>query len=782
MEAFKKILGKSNNVSLIKHSQNVAKVGDLMVRNIYANDNEIYRAYVYVSGLLHDIGKCTELFQKHLSDPSIDYPLHNLSGFLFCSHMIENISVGKTCIEENVAHSVLYHHPLPYTNDNHNSDINTCVDMLTQEDLDVAYDMIVSLLTEAKNKFNTIEFSMYPKEDVMDKDYMRSQKIPTYFPDSSETKTITEYLRSLFMHCVICPADTIASHIEKTSDDFEENNIDTEITKWLVRPCGKSFDSFEKPEGFDERFDTQVNEVIKITEDSNPIKSFITQTGFGKTMVGLMFLLYNTKRKGYWVCHQNSNVESTYESLKKELKNLGLDDTVRIAKYYKGEYIEGDKDCDIIVTNIDNLYLPLCKSYLNNTDSVNGIFQILTANIVVDEYHEYISKSAICAAFDVLCRFRSLYNTNGSRLLLMSATEEKFFNYKKMTSFYFDYERMLNCENILDFKGKEDWDSLTPNSQTIAFTNCVSTCQCLMNKGKVNKLCHSRYTDSHKKEILKELVDTHNKNNTDDTSYSSTNIASTGIDFSFKHVMTIATTPNEFIQRLGRHNRFNLENGTHITVVELGNDNTSDSYSLKIRSLEKNRINSKDFSELTIARKWFDFLKEQSKAKEDKNGVIVVTNRDLFDWRKNFHKAYENEIKRLYVRMASISYKNLSEIQYELVTQKDETEEIKISDKANLRSSDSDKLFIKLQNTEGGWIDEPYEVEDYVINFEDFTGVELEKIAKLSNLDFKKDTGNGRKALLRKAKSSLHPLYVPKDMGVYYDNVLGLVKIQKLRT
>ena len=106
----KELIGKNQEgkkISLYYHSIEVAEKSVELFDMLGIKDEDL-RWMCYVTGLLHDIGKCSEDFQKHIIGETIDYPYHNVLGSFIVKYLInfggvkkynENILRDKTKIE-----------------------------------------------------------------------------------------------------------------------------------------------------------------------------------------------------------------------------------------------------------------------------------------------------------------------------------------------------------------------------------------------------------------------------------------------------------------------------------------------------------------------------------------------------------------------------------------------------------------------------------------------------------------------------------------------------------
>ena len=104
-----KILAKSDGTTLIQHSNDVSRVAVLIAKSLGDINPELIEA-VRISGLLHDIGKCTSQFQKVLKNNTGDESsgkikfLHNEVGWAFLVNHLKVKKQIKELREKLVSH------------------------------------------------------------------------------------------------------------------------------------------------------------------------------------------------------------------------------------------------------------------------------------------------------------------------------------------------------------------------------------------------------------------------------------------------------------------------------------------------------------------------------------------------------------------------------------------------------------------------------------------------------------------------------------------------------
>lgn len=762
-------IAKTNpRIDLVEHLNRVADTAYMMAN--MASDNNDLKIASYITGLLHDLGKCTKNFQNHLETGSEEYDEHNVMSYYFINKLVKKLEINTVDYKKYIEQVILYHHPLKNC-EGKKVDIN----YLEETDIDNAYVLLNKLLSDAKSKFTGIDFKL----DInYDSDELSSTITTISCPDFFKRIDADKYS---FIRCILTPSDVMSSHYEKDNSSSIEDYFKKEMTRTYTGDV-----VFSKPVGYDSRFNNQLDIVKKLIGSNYPIHQFESQTGFGKTMLGVMYLLMDTKKRGYWVCPQNSIAESIYYSVVKEVKNLGYGDKIEVGLLLSGKFSHGSEKSDIIVTNIDNIFRPVMRS---KSGTLYRTYQLLYGNIIFDEYHEYISNSAIMAAFDMLCKTRKNYcdkNNEQSRMLLMSATPSKYFTDDYFGSapadanIYFKHSALLNRKFHLVLQDKFTED-LT-NRNYCMFTNSVKYAQNIRRAKLVDNIITAKFLPLKKTKKYEELSKSHGKESPDNSSWVATSVASTGLDISFKNGVFSKPTPDRTTQGMGRINRwFEYDDLSNIVLVK-NQKEISEKYVLNIMSGKKYKKCKVKYGFNEISKSYFEFIKS-------KFGVdSIITFEDWYDARKEFYELNWSEIMSFYDMLLRESYINLSKIEY-LYERAPETatEDItRISTKSNLRNSDSDcgKFFVKLKDSKyrketDPFIDEVYQMDEYLLDECDdpfwYKALDNSSLSSRTKSSCSRNTTKIKKKLMSLARSSETPIMI--TLNYFNDEDLGIIEI-----
>lgn len=751
------IIAKKNTrgtKSLLEHSIEIANISFNLSNEIC--DDETIKWLCYVSGLFHDIGKISQEFQLHLKNDSKDikYPIHNIFGAcLFSSFVKAESEKYNVYINKVIAKTILYHHPISYEN------LEEQFDLIDNNIEDPFYKECINELIAINNdSFPKYKIKLKDDEGIDSRNIIQN-KLRYYEEnlDFSETK------QDIF---------NIVSNIIRFSDCLNLFN------KTVEEICNRKFSISEsdivKPIGYDNRFDKQLEFAKKMSKSNN--YCFESQTGFGKTMLGLLYSLLANNSKTYWICPRNSIAEGVYHTLTKEVSALNLSDKISVGLLLTNQYKYGDSNCDIIITNIDNFLRPLLQN-----DSIERSYSLFHSTCIFDEFHEYVMSEPIMALFDIMIRARNRVNT---KTLFISATPiYDFFKGLKNIEVeeYFD-EKIANRRYKVEFIDEiKDIDKNVKKDGSLITTTSTKFSQDLVSERIADKTFHSRFLASDRERLFRELEEEFGKKSSKTerkSVVSATNIITTGIDISFKNIMICSPIPDRTVQSIGRCNRW--DENAEISVISFVSPRNA------IRS-DKEALKKQLYTE--ISDTFYEFLKEKL------NGIEYVTFNDLYSIRKEYYDKNAPLYAKFYKCHRKESFSSLSKIDFQMSFIKDSDSDEKFIGGNKLRDNEYNNFYCVLKDKNDEYIDELFEGNDLIFPFDRYVkhnkdGKKLvskfeNEYMKLykNNKDYykhKKQAENLRNSnrlfdnLLSKAKSSKTPIHIP--FVWYYDNKLGIVK------
>lgn len=652
---YNKILAKSNGKTLIEHSIECMKNAEDICNQLGIGGK--LKEQAMFAALFHDIGKCTAEFQEHLSNSNkkLSVPHNYISGY-FIKNYIEKL-------DPVVLKAILYHHPLL---ENDTKKFNGGID---DDDLDLMKGVADYLFSEFKNTVNSELFNS--NDDLTMSQTLDITRYPYFENDSMGNNP-----QSLLVTNIVRMSDILAS---SKNDVFPFNNV-----------YDNSFE-IVKPEKYDsERFNNQV----KLSEDCFNTKDSLINaiTGFGKTMVGLLYIL-KSEHKGYWVCPRTIIAEGVYKNIMNELSELGLDQKVSVSLLINGKYVYGDDDSRIVVTNLDNFFNPNISTKYNER-----CLDMFKSNVVFDEFHEYLSEDAIMAGFMTVLSCRNLYPN--VKTLYMSATPihclynilgdnnaVEVFPKSDMPLFGQDKKVKITFSDTFSTK-----DKMKGINHLISVPT-VKSAQMIYNEKITDECYHAQFTASDRKSKIDQLYNTHGKDCVTNDSYVSTNALSTGLNVSFDNMTIITPTPERLLQVGGRVNRYGIRELSEYNIL------TSKALNGKLKSdkcfLEKSKpLNG--IPVLPVIDAWLSFLKKYVE-EHGEDGVLYL--KDLYTAREEFYVSKEGRkvFSNYFSRILNKSFDNLALITYSYSAKKIDVNDdsVTIVNKPSLRAS-NDAIFVKV--------------------------------------------------------------------------------------
>lgn len=590
------ILAKSEpRETLIDHSVKTLNTAVTLIEKSGIED-EILHDIILISSIFHDIGKCTENFQKHIQDGISEHLCHNVISYKILESFVDikqrgvEIDLSSERIKNVIMKSILHHHPIP-------NDIEVYKESFGYID-GIDYDVDCKSVNEIIDKLISVLNPLLKRCVVSIKEYDEycNSNDFTYFYENMTMLKDNVYLN--VCNGIVRFADIVASggcSIEEYTDfTFDKSKI-----------------KFVKPEHYDDRFYKHV-EYAKLMCEKN-ISDLFAPTGFGKTIVAVIWSILCGK-KVYYVSPTNEIAKSNYDSIIKELDVLGLGGVVEVGLLLTNKWEYGDelKDKnDIIVTNIDNYTRPLFKCDGRKPMCFNFNY----CNVIFDEYQQYATSSALFALFEIALKGRSLCKS--SKTILMSATSnEHLYNPRRVgvvDKVRVDFGEYGNKKIKFEFR---DYDPTKDVDNFIMVVNAVKTSQKRTRESWINY--HSQFTQSDKNNKRLELIEHHGKYSSSDLREKpvcSTNIISTGIDISFKKIIACGLPLFENVQTAGRGNRWGeYDDGCTIVISKGFNSDGSErkaiecKYDKELRDLDYELLKEKVGNRTITVNEFYDII------------------------------------------------------------------------------------------------------------------------------------------------------------------------------
>lgn len=769
------IIVKKNNlkeINLLEHSLNIAvKCKNLMEK--VTNDSELIWLG-FISGLMHDIGKSSNKFQAHIKNGSDDYILHNILGrFIFLKGVILccNDSIKNGIYKNIISKVILYHHPINFqvlSTDLMNEIEEEIIgnkskyEEILNEFIHINNEYFPSFklqLNESFDGFSSNCLEKYYKVESID-DY-KEQGIPLF---SNSKQDIFQIIVNVLRF-----ADSIISSYNETDNSWE---------KIINRNCELNTNDIKMPIGYDEiRFTKQVEDAKILCDKSKNYHIYIRPTGFGKTMLGILYSIFCGNQKIFWVCPRNSIAKGVFDTLSNEIKELKLDKKISIDLLLTNEFKNGNKNADIIVTNIDNFLKPM----LNN-GALERSYRLFHSTCIFDEFHEYVMQEPLMALFQIVVKSR--IRLDKVKTLFMSATPiMNFFqiidnDYKEhILSRMDENDNDVLCKKYHLFL-KDEYEKNDIDNGLISTITTEKAQEHVIN-GFSDKTIHARFLETDKSNLLTELSNQYGKNKgaIKQEMWSSTNFISTGIDVSFKNMFIYAPLPNRMIQTLGRCNRWNEYNGICENKIYISKAKKNDNFFLK-----ENGLSIKDESKKykSISDKFYSILEKNIGKSKHK----IFTLKELYNLKDEYYEKEEKlHYNAIFLNLLSTSFKNLSEVDYAMLNDSIKEEELKKLGKNVIRGKSNEFNFYCLlkDSKTNEYIEEPFIGNTIIFNKELLSNDDfLDEVKKFYKTNYDNSYLNIEKYsidyFIWKAREKKYAL--PITQSWVYDKKLGVVKLK----
>ena len=700
---------------------------------------------------------------------------HNVYSWAF-SNLIKSFNIHPK-YQEIVGNAILYHHVVTEENMKLN---NKYYLRFLQEDnnvLDKMKKFYIMMLDYCEKTFN-ISFNENDRTFIENfEEDIRTYDLPSTWYNQVTHFTPKEWQISSFQdmcRAILIYADRTVSNERNNTEMFLNNDKDyfEYLTNKSISNNTKQISEIKWEKTFNnidyKRLKEQLNAVNVITNNDN-VKLF-ANAGFGKTLIGLLWVL-NSRKKTVWVVPRNIIAHNTYNSLEDDMKKLGINN-MKIALILGGEIIKTNfvtaddlTDVDILITNIDCVLNTQIKNSISKY-----MYDIYSTNLIFDEYHEFVCNEQLFPMFIKLMISRVRYTT--SKTILMSATPIDFsvFGLKDELHIHECEKHNGNMQVQINVFNELVVNNIKNDSFII--THTIQQAQKVYNSiSNENKdIIHSNYTDEDRTYHTEALYKKHNKNSiiNERNIIVSTNIIGVGLDVSAKHIYDYIVGPESTIQRCcGRGGRFGekeYNNKIEYNVIT-SQDNSSKFF-----------IGNTYHGMLTL--KWKDILMTLNGTTITKADIyelynkFIIDNKPIYDdfYKQCFLEAQENKIK---------PYKA-----YKKSTKKDD--EKYISNNPNsIRNNSTKNVFVIARNNDGNWSDvinidiqslERKETNDgNIINKrKEFMKHNKDERFEYKNLKYRINNDFTLDSLIRIALSSKSPIPLfnfsySKEIGLYFN-------------
>jgi len=681
----------TNHQHLDQHLYAVGYIAEQLYLHFFPEQKVISKA-VFVAGCLHDIGKLDPQFQawvtnlnnhksvyddgQHIDKPKDhfeNHPRHNeISTLIY--ELLDDRSL-KAINQPNkraIKHTLYWHHAKPFRKNNSFETYGYIYKKLESNLRDSDCSQLIekslcllSSLCEIDCQYRDQESSYLkqcyvPEFDTEKYFDLEDKKLPLYkryesYQDLTKYRDCitTNAVNNLIRACVIT-ADRWVSELKakelesaiknKTLADFAYHQLQTNTASQTNLESDIS--TYIKKFKDDQRTQKQAEVAQKLAKDNQHTKILSGAAGCGKTKIALEWAQLGQARQIIWICPRVQICQGVFQLLTESLPNSTIELHTGEFKYINNQsnntpehkYFKGD----IVVTTIDQIL-----STIISHSRIDRLLNYLSAHIVFDEYHEFINMPAFNLLFPELIATRA--NLKGGRnSLAVSATPHNIY-IESILDVNLDYDvvempTFSNSQYQFQFCHFDDAEesSLNPLYQpqnqtqkhrTFVISNTALTAQKSFIKNQSNEnalLFHSKFTNSDKKKLFNKVMESFKEGSHGQYEVlRSGPIVQAALNISSDHLISEATTAENCLQRLGRLDRFGLNQ--HLNIFKVAVPASLDKGSGPSAAFLSNIFS------LHSTRAWTNFLQSKSD-----NGKSIFSLTTIYAIYKEFYKSDEN--------------------------------------------------------------------------------------------------------------------------------------------
>ncbi|MBL1263020.1 CRISPR-associated endonuclease Cas3'' [Candidatus Methylomicrobium oryzae] len=609
--------------SLAEHLFAVGFIAEQLLKRLIP-DSTISAEAIFVAGCLHDLGKIDPAFQEWVRNPkkkdyqaedgqhiddnkfSFDkHPRHNeISVLLY--QLLDPLSFKGISTGHKIAikHVIYWHHAKPYRKEKDPEfsnfggiykKFNGSLTSATFEEIIEKAQRLLKQVSEIDCQYRSIDVSLITKiySETVDLDILDTIKItplPSYKSYEPEERIdkycqhVTDNALNNVMRACVISADRLISALpaEDLHDHVKHNSLHILVDETLlvesnlcshITTCLGQFPSSERSH--------KQGEIAQRLNKASDVAVLAGPAGCGKTKIALEWSLLKNAKQIIWICPRVQVCQGLFLELISEryLPDTKIEINTGEFKYTKewgrvtaeDEYFSGD----IVITTIDQVF----SAIITHT-KVNTLINVLNAHVVFDEFHEYIPMPAFNLLFAELTACKkaqgSLANT-----LLVSATPHYFYLKSVLEIQPEDIIEMPSFNpsgyrvefKIFDETQQDDSNPLyrSQNGNSIVISNTAQTAQksFICNQYQENAvLLHSKFKKSDKQIWFNEVYDSFKKDGTRKFDVLRAGpIVQASLNITCDSMVSEITTAENFLQRLGRLDRFGTNSNINIYNV-----------------------------------------------------------------------------------------------------------------------------------------------------------------------------------------------------------------------
>ena len=707
------LLANTKSQPLASHCALVGLLAARLLKTTYPSAPSSWSNTVKWAGFLHDIGKMDATFQEFLTSHSeendgvhlttkkhswSEYPRHNEVSWLLLSWLSREqcSSWVKDELHFNaMAYAVFWHHAKPLRQEDWNTStllLNQHCAWVPASSTSQALNTLLDDILSAAGENKTPPFvANYPSLNQPTPSFKEHYSNGTLTIEKQNTALDAEAFRTAVRACLV-GADRIVSaltpeelkaHLESKGASLSWDDFNEDIAP-LNNSIASMLDTFKLQPANHVRNEQQHHAAVQLNLHATSVLQ--GPAGCGKTKIALEWMGFNPKQTFFFVPRV---------AIGSHLFNEFVDDykLTNSIELYSGEYkerydpvqgcrrtsLQGEElTSSIVITTIDQL----CSLSLSH-HKIDLLSRVMNSNVVFDEFHELLDIAGISLLFLEFMRLRATTEGSGVRTLLMSATPTPYLldfftncenatlhpdvGFRKPLSQRVTRVPSFNTNDFVLKLGQYQMSGIHPFTQPnvvasgdIAVSNIVSVAQ----EATIKALSaeqpaltyHSKYTPNDKQTVLNRVLRLFGKQATaEQPALFAGPIVQASLNISTSTLHTDATTAENFLQRMGRVNRFGLLPSGTVVMYDCTTDNG-------VHHRVDNVLSK--FNQKNRAQEWLDYCHANK----------LFTTLKLSDWYDHYWKfhtlpstqaAYKNDAAKVLAASVKLFQDNAFEpIQY----------------------------------------------------------------------------------------------------------------------
>ena len=612
--------------SVKEHCLNVAEIASLKAKESNLENT------LYVLGLLHDIGKYSNAFQKYIQDDTAirGSVNHTTAGARKVAEKLEK----ETWCKELFAGVLMSHHGL--------------IDYIKEDGYTSGY----SKKLNAEIEYDFVKDIDWINSKEFDKKLeLAIQEVKEYYKKINQISSTNQqayFYRAMLIRLIL--SYLVDADWEDTANFMDEEPVSTDIN--LIKTKQEFYSNIEKESlklrEINRPLTVKEKEINKARTDiSEKAKTFAwstknaqlavlpTPTGSGKTLSSVRYGISRTKNanrnKVIYFAPYLSILEDNASKLKAVFNNSQY-----ITEFHSGvdnnkepQNNETNNNTNLFSNNLDN-FLILTTTYRlietlvsSNLKAIRRFHSFVNSVLLIDEPQKIPYKATTFTNLSL----NFLVHICGADVLLMTATVPPFdkeeINANKLL--YTTPKEIVHCEDYYDLFEKVNYidNSGQPmDSEQLSdyiLQNYEKNALVVLNTKKaVRNLCRAlkEKTDVEVIQLTKymcaqDILETIQYAKSKDVICVSTNLVEAGVDFSFKTVFRSAIGLDSIIQSGGRCNRNGEFDKGKTFIISYKDENISMLKDIKDSQnsfFEAIHNNFKDIASLEAQSTYFDWL------------------------------------------------------------------------------------------------------------------------------------------------------------------------------